>query len=263
MPQPRLFCTLVACALLAACGGGGSSAAPPQASAPADVALLFMGNSHTAGHDVPGTVAALVRAARPGLSVLAVRAPDIQFLEDHATNTTTLGLLRLRSWNAVVLQAQKYSSSGQFTYPTEPAEGLLREARQRGATPVLFPEWPRRGIDETQRIYAIHQGMAQRQPACVAPVGQAWDAALQAAPGLVLHEPDGNHANAEGAFLAALVLASTLTKVPPQALAALPGHVVSEATQQQLRSAAAQAVVAAPPRALCPSDPGLSNSRHD
>jgi hypothetical protein len=252
----RLAAAVLACGLLVACGGGGN-AAQADVAAPTDLALLFMGNSHTATHDVPGTVAALLRSVRPGQTVLAVRAPASQFLEDHAQDSTTLGLLRQRPWRAVVMQAQKYSSSGLFDYPAAPAENLALEARQRGAVPLLFPEWPRRGIDETQRIFELHQSIARRQPACVAPVGQAWDAAALQWPTLPRHDDDGNHANASGAFLAALVLASSLSGVAPTDFPNLPGLPVDDATQARLRSAAAAAVVAAPPRTLCPGDPLL------
>lgn len=242
--------------LLAACGGGGTQA-PANAAEAADMPLLFMGNSHTEMHDVPATVAALVHLVRPGKTVLAIRAPAIQFLEDHAQDATTLSLLRLRPWRAVVLQAQKISSSGQFEYPTAPAEALALEARQRGAVPVLFAEWPRRGVAEMQRTFDIYLGIARRQPACVAPVGQAWENALLQWPLMPLHEADGNHANAHGAFLAALVLASTLTGAAPLDFPALPSMTVDATTQARLRSAAAQAVAAVPPRALCPGDPLL------
>lgn len=140
----HLAAAMLACGLLVACGGGGGNEAPADATAQADLPVLFMGNSHTSNHDVAGSVTALVRAVRPGKTVLAVRAPASQFLEDHAQDSTTLSPLRLRRWSAVVMQAQKYSSSGQFEYPTAPAENLALEARQRGAVPVLFPEWPRR-----------------------------------------------------------------------------------------------------------------------
>ena len=242
---------------LAACGGGGggSSSPPPAPPDPAaDIALLFIGNSHTSFHDLPQTVAALVRAARPARSVRAEVAPDWGFLEDHATNPRTLELLDRRRWSFVVLQAQKYSTSGQFSYPIEPAVELARKARAAGAVPVMFPEWPRRGIAETQRIYDLHVSIAQREPACVAPIGQAWDLALARNPALVLHDADGNHSAAPGAFLAAVVIASTLTGTPPDAFPAVSAAGVDAETQGLLRAAAAEAVLLHPPRQWCPGD---------
>jgi hypothetical protein len=54
-----------------------------------------------------------------------------------------------------------------------------------------------------------------------------------------------------------MVLASTLTGVPPQDFPNLPGVNVDDATQAHLRQAATAAVTATPPRALCPGDPLL------
>jgi hypothetical protein len=51
-------------------------------------------------------------------------------------------------------------------------------SRVQHAVPVMFPEWPLQNVAETQRIYGLHVSIAQAQPACVAPVGQAWDLAL-------------------------------------------------------------------------------------
>jgi hypothetical protein len=244
---------------LAACGSGGvgssSPPPPPPASGLADINLLFMGNSHTAAHGLPQTVGALVRAARPDRSVHVEVAPDWGFLEDHASNPRTLELLDRRRWTFVVLQAQKYSASGQFSYPIEPAIELARRARAAGAVPVMFPEWPRRGVPETQRIYDLHVSIAQREPACVAPIGQAWDIALARHPGLVLHDADGNHSAAPGAFLAAVVIASTMTGVPPDAFPVVSQAGVDAELQARLRDAAAEAVALHPPRQWCPGDP--------
>ena len=249
-----LFC-------LASCGGGGGSVQtpppppPPGGSGLADITLLFMGNSHTSFHALPQTAGALVRAARPGRTVLVEVAPDWGFLEDHAANPRTLELFDRRRWTFVVLQAQKYSTSGQFSYPIEPAIDLARRARGAGAVPILFPEWPRLGIPETQRIYDLHVSIAQREPACVAPIGQAWDRALARYPGLVLHDADGNHSAPAGAFLAAVVIASTMTGTSPDALPAVAGTGVEADLQARLRAVAAETVALVPPRQWCPGDP--------
>jgi hypothetical protein len=252
-----LAATLLA---LAACGGGGGgptvdSPQPPPPTGQADFALLFMGNSHTASHDLPNTVAAMVRASRPGRTVTVDVAPDWGFLEDHASNPRTLELLERRRWSFVVLQAQKYSSSGQFLYPIEPAIDLARKSRTTGAVPIMFPEWPRRSVNETQRIYDVHVSIAQREPVCVAPIPQAFDLALARNPELVLHDSDGNHSAPAGAFLASLVIAATMTGTAPDTLPFIGRPGVDEATQALLRRAAADTVLAYPPRQWCPADP--------
>jgi hypothetical protein len=247
--------------LVASCGGGGSSpsthpAPNPPAVAAAQVTLLFMGNSHTALHDVPGMVAALVRGARPGRTVEAVQAPGSMFLEERVADPASVALLGSRRWTAVVLQAQKYSASGLFDYSTAEAKELVRAARAQGALPVMFPEWPRRGVNETARIHDLHVSIAREVPACVAPIGQAWDLSLARDPQLSLHDTDGNHAALPGAFLAALMLAAAITGDTPGSFAAIE-VALDAATQARLRAIAAETALAHSPRQHCPADPPL------
>lgn len=216
LPLPALGLVALLTLVLAACGGTAPAESPPPASAQpappdADVTVLMLGNSHTHAGDLPAQLAELLRAGLPGRSVNVTAAPGILFLDERLGDPASMGLLQGRRWHAVVLQAQKYSSSGLFTYSTREAEELIRLSRGQGAQPLLFPEWPRRGIAETDRIWALHSGIAAAEPACVAPIPQAWDLALQRHPGLALHASDGNHALPAGAHLAALMLYATLT----------------------------------------------------
>jgi len=244
--------------LLAACGGGGDSqrggatSGPPPASA--DITLLFMGNSHTSVNDLSKMVADMVRAARPGKSVASVEAPGWLFLDERLTDAPSMDLLRSQNWNFVILQAQKYSSSGQVAYSTEEAKELVRRSRTQHAVPIMFPEWPRRGIDETQRIFDLHVSIAQAEPACVAPIPQAFDLALARAPTLTLHASDGNHSAPAGAFLAALVLYATITGQSPLDLPPLAQYPVTVSLQATLRGIAAETVQTVPPRMWCPGD---------
>jgi hypothetical protein len=251
----RALSLAIVVTLIAACGGGGSvSQAPaPPAGATAEINLLFMGNSHTSANGLPEMVAAMVRAANAGKSVAAVEAPGWMFLGERATDAPSLRLLREGAWSFVVLQAQEYSSSGAFTYPTDGAEALVRMTREAHAVPILFPEWPRRGIDESGRIYAVHVSIARNEPACIAPIPQAFDLALARHPDLVLHADDGNHSAPAGAFLASLVIATTMTGWATDRIPYLPQFSVDAATQEKLRLVAAQTVATFPPRQWCPA----------
>lgn len=216
-----------------------------------------MGNSHTVSNDLTGMVAAMTSAARPGKSVSNVVAPGGMFLEERIHDAQSMTLLRSQRWSAVVLQAQKYSTSGLYTYSTAEAEELIRIARAAGSLPVMFPEWPRRGVDETQRIYDLHVSIAQRAPACVAPIGQAWDLALARNPSLVLHASDGNHSAPAGAFLAALVLFATLTNESPLRVPELTQFGIAAPVQRELREIAAETVALVPARQWCTADAPL------
>jgi hypothetical protein len=252
-PRRRL-CGLGLGLLLSACAGDGGTdrAAATEASAPsADVAVLMLGNSHTVGAGLPARLQTALQGALPGRSVRVVVAPDSAFLDEHLVLPRTSALLAAGPWQAVVLQAQKYSSSGQFAYSTAEAEELVRRVRARGALPVLFPEWARRGVDESDRIWALHSGIAQRAPACVAPVPQAWQAAQAAVSPLPLHASDDNHAAAAGAQLTALVLMAAITGQSPTALDDLP-DAGATSLQRPLREAAAAAQVLLQTQASCP-----------
>ncbi len=257
-------------ATLVACGGG--SGAPVSNSAPepptgaasvpsvpgAALRVLMLGNSHTVFGGLPSHLEAMLRATWPGRDIEVEVAPGYLFLDERLSDRETLALLQNHRWQAVVLQAQKYSTSGLFSYSTAEAEQLVKMVRSAGATPVMFPEWPRSGIPETARIWALYGGIATRAVACLAGVPQAWDLAQARDPALALHSRDGNHANENGAFLAALMLFSSLTDLSPLRLPDLPGG-VPPAVQRQLREAAADTARAQSARATCPDDPVLGS----
>jgi len=258
---PRL--AVAAALLLSACGVSplstetGAAAGQPPAAPPtsADVAVLMMGNSHTSGHQLPGQLQAMLQARFPGRTVAVVQAPKWLFLDERLADPMSRALLRSRPWLAVVLQAQRYSSSGARHYSTAAAEQWIQEVRKVQALPVLFPEWPRRGVDEAARIYDLHVTIARKQAACVAPIGQAWELSLARHPALALHASDGNHSAMAGAHLAALMLYTTITGASPLGLPALPQlGSIDSAVQGQLRQVAADTAHSVAPRQHCPED---------
>ncbi|MEO8386441.1 MAG: hypothetical protein ABI583_14425 [Betaproteobacteria bacterium] len=246
---------------LIACGGGAGGqstvAAPPPApvaGTAADITMLFMGNSHTSLNNVPGMVAAMVRAGKPGKTVSATEAPVWMHLEERASDPDSLALLSSRRWTYVVLQAQNYSLSGQFFYPTTGAEKLVRLTREVGGLPILFAEWPRVGIVETQIILDKYNSIAMKEPACVAPIPQAFDLSRARFPAITLHDPDGNHSAPAGAFLASLIMYSTMTGASPADLPTFAEFNIDSDSQAKLRSVANEAVQLNAPRFWCPAD---------
>lgn len=246
---------------LAGCSSGGSGTSPvsgsgptPADPGPAQVAILMMGNSHTSLNELPRMVAALVQAGS-GRTTEAVEAPGWMFLDQRSTDAASLALLRSRPWRFVVLQAQMYSSSGLFSYPIDGAVDLVGQARAIGALPIMFPEWPRKDVDEAARIYELHLSIARVAAACVPPIPQAFVVARARYPEIGLHAADGNHSSAAGAFLAAMILATTMTGAAPETLPVIPNFGLDAVTQAKLRSVAGEAVRATSPRTGCPGDP--------
>jgi hypothetical protein len=261
------WCVALLCAaVMAACNGGGGAVFGPQASsgpaptpsspngAQADTSILFFGNSHTSINDVPATVAAMLRAGAPGRTVATVTSPDWMLLNARGDHEPSLALLRSQRWSVVVLQAQDYSSSGQFIYPTTGAEKLVQLSRAQGALPVLFAEWPRFGIDESARIVSVYGSVAERAPSCLPPIPEAFDLAKQRHPDLGLHAADGNHSSPAGAYLASLLLYASISRQAPAALPDIAVREVDAATQARLRAVARDTMARVSARRGCPGD---------
>lgn len=244
---------LAAAVLLAAgCNSHDSNEVPPVPQT--DIKVLFIGNSHSSFGGLQDVVAEMVRTARPGETVGTAAAPRWAFLDEHIRDPESIALLGATDWTFVVLQAQRYFLVTRPQYPTDAAKEFVRMARQQHAVPILFPEWARIDVDETMLVYDLHVSIAQDEPACVSPIGQAWDLSLSRHPGIVLHNPDGNHSNPTGAFLTALILFATMTGASPLTVPDL-NVAVPAATQALLRVVADDTIQAWPPRTWCPDDP--------
>ena len=236
------------------CGGSSQNQTSPNStstsieSAPAaDYELLFIGNSHSSVNNLPGIVATLIETGTQK-SANAFNAPGWGFLADRIGDGVTQATIEARSWTHVSLQAQKYSTTGRYSYPTDAAKTWIRSVKTVNATPIMFPEWPRRGnFEEGLRVHQLHVSIAQSEPACVAPIGLAWDLAISRFPQMVLHAPDGNHSALAGALLTAYVFYETITGEKADQLPYISSISVAEADQIRLKNIASETIEAHPP----------------
>ena len=189
--------------------------------AAADLSILFIGNSHS---DVlPQVFSSIATRHDRDLDIVATRADASTFLANHARTQSTPKAIATGPWDFVVLQALKYSTSGEFQYPYDGAIAITQLANDNGSQVVMFPEWGRRGFpDEAARIQRIHEEVVATTGAIVAPVGLAWDRALGERPQLQLHHADGNHASQLGDYLTANVIYAGVTGHDPRLAADSP-----------------------------------------
>lgn len=175
----------------------------------ADISVLFIGNSHSA--PIPKILTEIFENQMPSKTFLSVGVYH-GFLVDHAESPSTLELLQRGSWDCVVLQAQKYSTSGKYHYPYDAAIKLSRLATRQRSRIMMYPEWSRRDHpDEYKRIDRIHNEIAAQTGASVAPIGQTWSDVLAANPQMELYAADGNHASMAGSYLNAAIFYCLLT----------------------------------------------------
>ena len=225
----------------------------PVAADDAEYSVLLIGNSHSSRGGLPDMLQQLLESGGNVPANVKV-ATGWNYLAERLDDNRTEKILDSQHWSHVVLQAQKYSTSGKYTYPTDAAEEWIRRSRSTGAEPIMFPEWARRGnTEEGTRIHRLHQNIAAREPACVAPVGIAWEVMLDSYPEVRLHANDGNHANRKGALLTAYVLYATITGQSVRELPEIGFRGISVEVQTQLRSAADKAIAMAPPCRDCVS----------
>ena len=204
--------------------------------------VLLIGNSHSSRARLPEMLEAILEAGAANTAAEVKALSNWGFLADRLKDNTTQKSIDSSQWTHVVLQAQKYSTTGNYHYPTEAAEEWIRRVRESGSKPILFPEWARREHpDETLRIHCLHLGIASREYAPVAPVGLAWHIMRVTHPEISLFNPDGNHANRRGALLTAYVLYSSISGESPIGLADIKIRGVSADTQSLLRTAASMA----------------------
>lgn len=248
----RRLALLVLCAALCGCGsttptpaGGGHAPVPlsdPEVVKAADHSILFLGNSHTGFHDIPGLVTRMIRHRHPGRTV-HTRLVPVSFLDDAANNPSLRQEVESRPWKTVVLQAQKISMSGRQEYSRAEGIDLAKAGKGRGADVVFYAEWGLQGKEgDGARQEKVYREMADASGARVACVGRAWEAALAVKPDLPLYSGDGNHQTSVGAFLTAAVLFGEITGESPTVLADFPDPDTDEATRKLLTDAAAKAV---------------------
>ncbi len=183
---------------------------PDDAFEPNTISVLFIGNSHIMVS--PNLLQALIQKNNLDKNVLIARASG-GFLIQHARNPATIELLKAGAWDYVVLQAQKYSTSGNYHYSYDGALSLSKIANDLGSSIIMFPEWSRKGFpDEYKRIDKIHLEIAKITGATVAPIGSVWVKAESENPNVALLSADGNHASDFGHFLNACVFYSMITQ---------------------------------------------------
>lgn len=107
--------------------------------------------------------------------------------------------------------------------------------------------WARQDAPQTQAALThAYASIAAELKALLAPVGVAWQRALEARPRLALHHADKSHPGPDGSYLAALTLYATLFSRSPEGLAK--GH-LGEADAAFLQKVATKAVREALPLA--------------
>lgn len=242
--------------------------------------VLFIGNSHTYVHDVPGLVQKISQGTDRPLLV-EMRAPPSWSLADHLKDRTLRPRLA-EPWDWVVLQqgpssqplsrqalidnaremarrikraqsARRRDAIGTASIADTSASASIRHAGSasralRGATRIaLYSTWPPLPManvsPEAEESYRL---AAQAAHGCMLPVAAAWRTAIQVGEAPPLYSADQLHASRAGAVLAALVIAAALIGTQPPLAVPAGANAQQIARLHSLEHAAARALAAEP-----------------
>jgi hypothetical protein len=188
-------------------------------SSPQPLRILFVGNSHTYGNDVPGLIQRIAASKNLRLEtdMLAVGGYT---LRNHFSAGQVQQRLETGRFAAMVLQEQSGTQVADVSAYKDAAAKLTALAQSRGVRVYLYMGWTRQDLVEA---YGYTQSdwtrstleVADVNNTAVAPVGEAWSWARRRDPAIALQEPDGNHATLAGAYIAACTLFYSMTGISP------------------------------------------------
>lgn len=240
----KILFLLIALLLIAACATTQpiptSTPEPPTAiptpmptSTP--VGILFIGNSITYWNlGLDHYMKQLAGAAVPPLVIQtkSLASPDWT-LEDHWEFTITREAIHEGNYDVVVLQSW-IPIAGVETFQ-EYARKFIAESKNAGSKPVLFIP----GRDTYRELYTMdeiaqaHFDIGMELGADVAPVGLAWQRAMEERPEIDMYDIDKIHPSVYGHYLAASVLYATVFGESPVGLNYIPSEVIGDLTEEE------------------------------
>lgn len=179
--------------------------------APEELRILFVGNSLTYTHDVPGILRELLEAKATGpVTVEALTGPNLG-LEDHWRRRKVRKTLARGEWDVVIVQQGPSATEGRPSL-LKYSQRFAREVETHGGDLAVYMVWPSRArFQDFDGVIESHRMAAEQAGARLFPVGDAWRTAWAADPLLALYGPDGFHPSPEAAYLAALVIFQQIT----------------------------------------------------
>ena len=205
-----------------------------------EIRVLFLGNSYTYVNDLPKIIEDIATNENKVFKHASV-TPGGCTLFQHVENQTSLSKIRQGNWDFVVLQEQSqlpvidyyrhntlkpsykalYDSIMLYN-PNAKVVGYMTWGRRYGGQQcVNFGEGLYCSADFVDfnhmqdTLTAAYCENAYATNSYVAPVGEAWKAALATDPSLVLHSNDNSHPSYDGSYLAACVFYSVFWNKTP------------------------------------------------
>ena len=192
--------------------------------------VLFLGNSYTYTHDLPGTLKQLAASAGKSMFIDSY-TPGGKQLSQHYSDATSQAKVYSHQWDYVVLQEQ---SQMPYVYPNTTYSYLNSIINNwvldnyECTEPIIYMTWARqegeawlqstgKTHDEMATYYEeYYEDMYKYVSSRISAVGAAFHQATRQ--GINIYSGDGSHQNADGTYLAACVFYATIYKESPKGL---------------------------------------------
>ena len=175
--------------------------------------VLFIGNSLTFTNNLPGTVAALARAAGDTIRVGEVALPNFAVIDHAMGMSNAIDVIKSQSWELVVLQQGPTTTAinrDTLIIATKALDPIIKASGGRTAQMMTWPQ-----SDFPQQFPAVRSSSLAASKSVEGgmfiPAGEAWRVALERDPSINLYGPDGYHPGPLGTYLAALVIYEKVT----------------------------------------------------
>jgi hypothetical protein len=174
--------------------------------------VLFIGNSYTYYNDLPGMVTAMSAQLPAQRAIETSRyAVGMASLRRLWSSGGALARIRSQPWDVVVLQDGSSSPSRNLQQFSENIIKFDPFIRAQGAYTLLFMTWAHEfRPDMNEDNLAAFEEVRETRNIPFAPVGIAWQLALDAEQTLPLYDANGTHPAPMGTYLAACVFLQTL-----------------------------------------------------
>ncbi|MGE5748571.1 MAG: hypothetical protein ACM31F_01325 [Gemmatimonas sp.] len=175
--------------------------------------ILFIGNSLTYTNDLPGTVVDLAKSAGDTIRAASVALPNFAVI-DHALGlSNAVDVIKAQKWEMVLLQQGPTTTLVNRDTLIIATRALDPYVKAAGGKTAQLMTWP---ASSSPELFPLVRASSQAAASSVSggifiPAGDAWRAALEAQPDVMLYGSDGYHPGPLGTYLAALVIYEKVT----------------------------------------------------
>lgn len=233
-----IFSFIYSCEKTAHLPGGNCALQENTDTMPQFLKILFIGNSHTYTHDIPGTIAQMANSRGDSIKKIRTRTPGGYTLKQHSRSESTLKAIKSEKWDYVVLQgvgwlqalpvfmadtaiyqyAEILIDSIKNNSPETQIILYMTHGYREGVLSFDAVEWCEEDpvvCNCEGMLYRVKENylkMAELFDVEIAPSGMMWKIFGDKYPGINLYQDDGAHASHAGSYIAACCIYSLIFK---------------------------------------------------